>query len=661
MNINKITLFNYGPFCEKNSLSFPNPHKAGNNGQKNIVLIGGKNGSGKTSLFTAIQVCLYGQASLGLKTSRKEYEEFLKDQIHKRANTLFIVDTSYIEVDFDFSVSGTTDNYLVKRTWVIEPNGNLAEALAIKKNGAPLEIYEENYWQEFVNYLIPQGLLKLFFFDGERINALTKDNANIELGNSIQALFGIELIRQLVADLKYFERKKATGQKKQEICVGLLEIENAIRATEEEYESLEKESASENAKLDNIRNILALLEAKLRSFGGTFVDSRERVKERIAALDLALEERTRELKNLFIKELPFYYAGEYLTHTAEQIEHTEKLKRDDRYKAAFDKKWNVSIGKIEKLLRNKGDVKEIYGHLVGNASKSKDRQGYDALSEKDLKEITHWFTIDVRQQREEALQKGNEIERIKRDHDSLAKKLEYIPENEGFSSYLEEIKQCYSEEAQAKAFLSSLQNKMKQNRDKYAEKYRQKNRLEADLMESDRNNRKMEIVSKSISVLERFEAELIKSKVKSLEDNILLSLSTLLRKTDIIRKVKIDRGEFDVALEDTLGRRIDKKSLSEGEKQIYSVSLLSGITKTAKRAFPVFFDTPLGRLDSDHRMNIIHNFFPVASHQMIILSTDTEIDRQYFEELRPYLSSSFLLEFDSENKYTDIREGYFWK
>jgi DNA sulfur modification protein DndD len=114
-------------------------------------------------------------------------------------------------------------------------------------------------------------------------------------------------------------------------------------------------------------------------------------------------------------------------------------------------------------------------------------------------------------------------------------------------------------------------------------------------------------------------------------------------------------------LEDDLGRKIDKQSLSEGEKQIYSVSLLSGITKTTKRSFPVFFDTPLGRLDSDHRMNIIHNFFPFASHQMIILSTDTEIDRQYFEELRPYLSSSFLLEFDTENKYTNIKEGYFWK
>ena len=661
MNINRITLFNYGPFCEKNSISFPNPHETDNSGQKNIVLVGGKNGSGKTSLFTAIQVCLYGQSSLGLKTSRKEYEEFLKDQIHKRANTLFIVDTSYIEVDFDFSVSGHTDNYFVKRTWVVEPNGGLAEALAVKKNGVPLEIYEENYWQEFINYLIPHGLLKLFFFDGERINALTKDNANIELGNSIQALFGIELIRQLIADLKYFVRKKAKGQQKQEICAGLSEIDNAIKAIEEEYEHLFKESGSLNTNIDNLRNRSTILEAKLRSFGGTFLDSRERIKERIEALDLALEERTRELKNLFIKELPFYYAGEYLAHTAERIKLAENMKSDDRYKAEFDKRWNASKRKIERFLRNKKDVIEIYGQLVGNALKTNGKQAYDAISEKDLKEIAQWFALDVRQQKEEALRIGNEIENMKREHDSLAKKLEYIPEKEDFSSYLEEMMKIYAEEAQVKALLASLENRMKQNRDKIAERKRQKTRLEVDLMESDRSNRKMEIVSKSISALEKFESELIKSKIKALEDNILLSLSRLLRKTDKIRKVKIDKGEFDIVLEDALGRRIDKKGLSEGEKQIYSVSLLSGITKTSKRAFPVFFDTPLGRLDSDHRMNIIHNFFPVASHQMIILSTDTEIDRQYFEELRPYLSSSFLLEFDPENKYTNIIEGYFWK
>ncbi|GAI72974.1 unnamed protein product, partial [marine sediment metagenome] len=76
---------------------------------------------------------------------------------------------------------------------------------------------------------------------------------------------------------------------------------------------------------------------------------------------------------------------------------------------------------------------------------------------------------------------------------------------------------------------------------------------------------------------------------------------------------------------------------------------------------PVIIDTPLGRLDSLHRQNLIDNYFPFASHQVILLSTDTEVGKTYFSEhLSPYVSHCYQIEFDSSNLSTRILPGYFW-
>ena len=98
-----------------------------------------------------------------------------------------------------------------------------------------------------------------------------------------------------------------------------------------------------------------------------------------------------------------------------------------------------------------------------------------------------------------------------------------------------------------------------------------------------------------------------------------------------------------------------------GEKQIYAISMLWALAKTSGRPLPVIIDTPLGRLDSDHRKLLVERYFPFASHQMLILSTDTEVDQQYFAELQPGVSQAYHLEFDPEEHQSLVSSGYFWK
>jgi DNA sulfur modification protein DndD len=124
------------------------------------------------------------------------------------------------------------------------------------------------------------------------------------------------------------------------------------------------------------------------------------------------------------------------------------------------------------------------------------------------------------------------------------------------------------------------------------------------------------------------------------------SFRYLLRKKTLVERVVIDPETFAITLVDTAGRQVSKDRLSEGEKQIFAISVLWGLSRASARPLPAIIDTPMARLDVEHRNQLVERYFPNASHQVIILSTDTEIERNYFEQLRPYVALAYLLNYD---------------
>jgi DNA sulfur modification protein DndD len=123
----------------------------------------------------------------------------------------------------------------------------------------------------------------------------------------------------------------------------------------------------------------------------------------------------------------------------------------------------------------------------------------------------------------------------------------------------------------------------------------------------------------------------------------------------------IDPRSFNVSLTDNHGKVVNKKKLSAGEKQIYAIAMLEALGRTSGRNLPIIIDTPLGRLDSKHRTKLVQNYFPTASHQVLILSTDTEIDEDFYDELSPEISHAFSVDYDSKQGSSDFNEGYFWR
>ena len=130
------------------------------------------------------------------------------------------------------------------------------------------------------------------------------------------------------------------------------------------------------------------------------------------------------------------------------------------------------------------------------------------------------------------------------------------------------------------------------------------------------------------SAVQVYENKLQNRKLAELEDFTSQMYKRLARKQDFVGEVKIDLRTFDVAIHDTEGRVKEKRSLSAGEKQIYAIALLWGLAKSSDVELPIIIDTPFARLDSEHRTNIARHYFPFASEQVIILSTDEEIDQR---------------------------------
>lgn len=110
----------------------------------------------------------------------------------------------------------------------------------------------------------------------------------------------------------------------------------------------------------------------------------------------------------------------------------------------------------------------------------------------------------------------------------------------------------------------------------------------------------------------------------------------------------------------SLYKKIDLNRLSKGERQIFILALYWAIIEISGQDIPFIIDTPYARIDANHRKEISEKFFPNISKQVIILSTDEEINCEYYNILKPYVGKEFLLVNDENQNKTSVKEHYFY-
>jgi DNA sulfur modification protein DndD len=180
-------------------------------------------------------------------------------------------------------------------------------------------------------------------------------------------------------------------------------------------------------------------------------------------------------------------------------------------------------------------------------------------------------------------------------------------------------------------------------------------------MDSNRLTEKLRLLAGTQEILVDFEDALKKRKIKELEDTISELFNKLCRKQNLVSRISIDSSDFSHTFYDEMDNKIPRKNLSSGERQIFAIALLWALKKISGRPLPVIIDTPLSRLDSDHRSNLVNIYFPNASHQTLVLSTDTEIDKSFFHDLSHYVSHAYHLKYNEDKRITVGEIGYFWE
>lgn len=245
----------------------------------------------------------------------------------------------------------------------------------------------------------------------------------------------------------------------------------------------------------------------------------------------------------------------------------------------------------------------------------------------------------------------------------MERTLATIPDEDAIAFLLEQRNKLRNQQAEARARLSIVEEdifKTNKQVDKLAEQLKREHSkgVEA-IKQNNRDARIIDHAKRATQTLAIFKKRLLDQHAGKLGELVQESFSHLIRKEALTSKIRIDPKTCSLSLFDEDGNSIPASRLSAGERQLLAVSLLWGLARAAGRPLPIVVDTPLGRLDGAHRVNLVSRYFPQASHQVIVLSTDEEIDVNLITLVKPYLSHTYLLEYLNAHKCSTIRKGYF--
>ncbi len=641
--------------------------------KKPIVLIGGKNGAGKTTLFQAIRLCLYGNNISSFKRRKRDYDHYIGGIFHRVSGSSLQLDKASVQLEFEYSHLGQLDVYGVERSWK-RLGASIDESLTVMKNGNEILDLDPSQWQEFIDELIPPGISQLFFFDGEKIKRLADhENDDIQLKDSLRALLGLNLVEQLRADLGIYCTRQSRALRDTENADDGAELKEEEREIDEHLERTRQELAQEQALHDQIMGQIERFEAKIAREGGGFAKDRMQRKFEMKQLDRDVETERNKIRDLCASLLPFALTAKYCRRLEERLLREEQYLQYQNARRPFDNLitelnkqvesasfWeNLNVTEQSRLEVSRRLARIIAEQRV-HLDEFRDHAPIHQLAPREQQAIMAWIhqaLNDVPHQLAESTRKLEEYTRQRRQAESLYNR---SPEDDVLSPLMQELKELSHELGLTEEHIRSYAEEIRKSEMQLAECKRNLDARAKKQYNHDVQSHRVSLANDVQDVLDDYVAELQQAKAEELSTLLFQCFTKLSRKGNTIERIEIAPDDLAVTIYEKGGSITPKTELSVGEKQIYAIALLWALTIASRRPLPFIIDTPLGRLDSDHRRNLVTEFFPKASHQMIVFSTDTEINEIYFGKLKANISRSYHLSFDSVESKTIVDEGYFW-
>lgn len=679
MKIKEIELNNFRIYKGTNKIDLLPEDK------KNMIIISGRNGYGKTTFLMSLVWCLYGKLMQKVDKlyddeikSRGNYQTYISNSINRLAKAegenKFSVSITFIDVDLPIEIP-TKEIKVIRSFDTFTKN----EYLQILINGAESEITRKYGYEKFLtDFILPREIAKFFFFDAEKIVSLaevTGASQKKDLSRAYSEVLGIkkyeDLKNQIQELLNKLKKESATTEER----LKLNDLNNKI----ENHKILISEKNKKKDDLDEEISLLAFkieqIQSKLLRYGHTITDAEyEQIKEQRAELDKKIKDLKNELKELY-EYVPFGIAGNKMLEVSKQLALEHDYKQNKFKIENIENKTEKIINKLNYIREQKRredkeflvavKIQEFYNETIRELIK---KHLYDAPEElpAGFETILHFSENEKREFdtliSHLQLSFKEQLQRISKDYENSSYELTVIErrikeaesnlQDEHVKELREKRKKLADQKDSGLKEIGSLEIEIRNLQDENTKLLKEKNKLYRHIEESDSQKSKTEKYKELITQLDNFIIDFQNKKRESLKAGILKNLKELLH-MDLINDVKVEitSDYVDILLYNKRGEEINKDSLSKGQQQIYASSLLRSLVDESEISFPVFIDSPMQKFDETHSENIIRHFYPSVSEQVVIFPLlNKELTRKEFEILKPFVAKSFMIDNYSEDK-----------
>lgn len=663
MYFTKIELHNFGIYKGTHEMSLSDGI-----GSRNVTLVGGLNGRGKTTFHDAILLALYGkQASKYIQERSKSFEKLLIEHINKHATD----NETYIAVSLHLD-DGTC--LRVKRSWQLKTGrtdtAKIEHQVVVEKNGVEDKLLGDS-WNYYIEEILPFGIARFFFFNNEKITQLADDASFEQIKDSIKSAIGVSVIEKAIAhadevirrkknDLKSFEQSEENVAYKA-VETQIAEIDGRIASTTEQLHEIERKCESLAVKLE-------IKEEEFWSSGGDLSRNRDAIKSEMQRISAEMENAQSEIVQVTADAaIPLYMCRGLVQESHEKALRYQESEAILYSRQVVQELRDKLIRRLQECKLDRTSIEVVSGIVDDVLAKNFDQLESDnarnPVSGTSMMLYKHLLT-EVFQGIEERI--SALISSVDAQENKLLSLDAYLSaedeKNIAMKLY-EALKEIESEKAVADADYQRLKDSiasMNRQREMLVARRIQLIRTIAERQHAnDDNARIMKYAAMSIQTLTEFKQRLQSEKLEKLSGVATVCFQRLVEKESLVSEIKIDPSSLDVTIFDIEGRELLKNQLSAGEQQMFAISIVWALALTSGYKAPVVIDTPMARLDSSHRENFVTKYLPSASSQVIVLSTDEEIYGHYLDILRENVLDYYTLLYREDEQCTSIVQGYF--
>ncbi|HGM6123259.1 DNA sulfur modification protein DndD [Pseudomonas aeruginosa] len=637
LTINQISIENLGPFRELQSFDLSVQAK------RPVILIKALNGSGKTTLLTALQIGLYGYKAINL-ARRSEYEQLITGLLRKDATG-----PARLEINLSIEVGDYIQALTIRREWIAKEKGYREQFRVYAGHYEDLALTED--WDDFINGILPVELVHLFLFDGEKIEALANpERLPALLRRATEVFLGLGGIDALAGDLKAVERranKKTPSGVAGEDQLQADEYERQLEELEQRIEMLLQRQAQARTELDDAQRKLENFSVEAQRSGLQAYQKAGELRARVELCEQQHQQARGDLVSALEDPLlPLAWLGPLWERYHEHWQQDQKSKHGQLLAEEFAKRDRRIL---ELLARQAPQAQSAVAVLL-----AADLQELQAAKQNPVVLLPGGDPVEIEPRLQQAKQ------RLKTAQEAVAnsqKALEHaqhavdqIPAYEQLGAVFQGMQRHTQAVSTAEWQVQELTRELEEARSKLAHletRYKAAlTRARAELKDSAFQLKALEAADRAKGVLDVFRDRLLASKAQWLSDMITMEFKQLLRKRNLIARVLVEPQTYAVSIEDVNGHNLPMERLSAGERQILAIAVLSALIRERKGRFPVVVDTPLARLDRTHREALIHNFFAKISHQVMVLSTDEEVEGVVHTALGQHMSREYAINFN---------------